>query len=55
LVETVKRVVHQTARDHCDAVSVPDAILSHLAPDEQELGSSLTRLTFYPDQVPVRS
>jgi hypothetical protein len=32
-----------------------DALLSHLAYEEQELVEPLARLGFYPDQVPFRS
>jgi hypothetical protein len=55
LIETVKRVEHQTASDHHGAVTVPDALLSHVASEEQELVEPLARLGLYPDQVPVRS
>jgi alkanesulfonate monooxygenase SsuD/methylene tetrahydromethanopterin reductase-like flavin-dependent oxidoreductase (luciferase family) len=53
-------VQHMTRPDNHDAIQgaidyLTDALLSHLAYEEQELMEPLARLGFYPDQVPVRS
>ncbi|MDX6348893.1 MAG: hypothetical protein QOF84_3683 [Streptomyces sp.] len=53
-------VQHMTRPENYDAIQgaidyLTDALLSHLAYEEQELLEPLARLGFYPDQVPVRS
>ncbi|MDX6292322.1 MAG: hypothetical protein QOH50_1397 [Kribbellaceae bacterium] len=53
-------VQHMTRPDNHDAIQgaidyLTDALLSHLAYEEQELVEPLARLGFYPDQVPLRS
>src|ERR1700733_6367569 len=53
-------VQHMTRPENHDAIQaaidyLTDALLSHLAYEEQELVEPLARLGFYPDQVPVTS
>ncbi len=53
-------VQHMTRPENHEAIQaaidyLTDALLSHLAYEEQELVEPLARLGFYPDQVPVRS
>jgi alkanesulfonate monooxygenase SsuD/methylene tetrahydromethanopterin reductase-like flavin-dependent oxidoreductase (luciferase family)/hemerythrin-like domain-containing protein len=53
-------VQHMTRPENHDAIQaaidyLTDALLSHLAYEEQELLEPLARLGFYPDQVPVTS
>ena len=53
-------VQHMDRPENHDAIQgaidyLSDALLSHLAYEEQELVEPLARLGFYPDQVPVRS
>jgi alkanesulfonate monooxygenase SsuD/methylene tetrahydromethanopterin reductase-like flavin-dependent oxidoreductase (luciferase family) len=53
-------VRHMTRPENHDAIQaaidyLTDALLSHLAYEEQELVEPLARLGFYPDQVPVTS
>jgi hemerythrin-like domain-containing protein len=53
-------VQHMTRPDNHDAIQdaidyLTDALLSHLAYEEQELVEPLARLGFYPDQVPTRN
>jgi len=53
-------VAHMTRPENHDVIQaaidyLTDALLSHLAYEEQELMEPLARLGFYPDQVPVRS
>jgi hypothetical protein len=53
-------VQHMTRPENHDAIQaaidyLTDALLSHLAYEEQELLEPLARLGFYPDQVPVSS
>jgi alkanesulfonate monooxygenase SsuD/methylene tetrahydromethanopterin reductase-like flavin-dependent oxidoreductase (luciferase family) len=53
-------VQHMTRPEDHDAIQaaidyLTDALLSHLAYEEQELVEPLARLGFYPDQVPVTS
>ena len=52
-------VQHMDRPENHDAIQgaidyLSDALLSHLAYEEQELVEPLARLGFYPDQVPVR-
>ncbi|MCW2760104.1 MAG: Luciferase-like monooxygenase [Marmoricola sp.] len=61
-IEEVDRalVQHMTDPDNHNAIQgaidfLTDALLSHLAYEEQELVEPLARLGFYPDQVPVRT
>ena len=53
-------VQHMTGPENHDVIQggidyLTDALLSHLAYEEQELVEPLARLGFYPDQVPFRS
>jgi len=53
-------VQHMTRPENHDGVQsaidyLTDALLSHLAYEEQELVEPLARLGSYPDQIPVRS